>query len=67
MTVGRKVQTEEVDHVAFAVLHDVFQGDLNKWGLVQHIARVAVNAHHEWGDDDGKGEHQPDEGPSVRP
>lgn len=48
-----KVHPDEVEHVAQALLHDVYQGDETKLGACRHLARVAVRAHWDWGDDDG--------------
>lgn len=47
-----KVEQDEVEHVAAAILLKVFQGDEAKRQLCQHIARVAVAAHWEWGDEE---------------
>lgn len=49
---ARKILADEVEHVAQALLDKGFQGAQDKRGLCLHLARIAVNAHHAWGDEE---------------
>lgn len=48
---GKNILPDEVAHVAQALLTKGFQGAEDKRNLCLHLARIAVNAHHEWGDE----------------